>query len=114
MSKSSLITALFISAALAALLFSASGLASGPETIDLKARHHIEGKKPAVVFPHKLHQEKLECTKCHGSPEGGALKVEIKKVKGMGNDFHKKFCWPCHVEMKVPKGKSCSTCHKKK
>jgi hypothetical protein len=31
----------------------------------------------------------------------------------MGNDFHKKFCWPCHTEMKVPNGRSCNTCHKK-
>jgi hypothetical protein len=104
----SIVTAgLFASAA--AVVF-ASG---GPETIDLKARFHIEGKKPAVIFPHRLHQSRLECTKCHPSDKGGPLKVRIEKTTGMSNDFHKKFCWPCHVEMKVPKGKSCSTCHRK-
>ncbi len=98
-----------------ALLMPQIGPASsgnGPETIDLKAKYSIKGKKKAVIFPHRNHQKKLKCVKCHKSPEGGALKVEIKKLKGMSNDFHKKFCWPCHVEMKVKKGKTCKTCHK--
>jgi len=86
----------------------------GPETIDLKATHKIEGKKSAVIFPHHDHQKNLECVKCHKDPEGGGpLIVEIVKLTTSKNDFHKKFCWPCHVEMKVPKGKSCKTCHKK-
>ena len=87
---------------------------SGPAEMDLKAKYAIEGKKAAVVFPHKLHQEKLDCVKCHDSDQGGALTVKAEFMTGMKNDFHKKICWPCHVEMKVPKGKSCSTCHKKK
>ncbi len=98
-----------------ALLLPQMGPASsgnGPETIDLKAKHSIQGKKKAVIFPHRKHQGKLECTKCHKGPEGGVLKVELKKIKGMSNDFHKKICWPCHVEMKVKKGKTCKTCHK--
>lgn len=85
--------------------------AAGPEVINLKEKFHVEGSKPAVHFPHAKHQARLACTKCHLSNEGGKLKLEIKKTKGFGNDFHKKFCWPCHVEMKVPKGKTCATCH---
>lgn len=84
----------------------------GPETIDLKAAYKIEGKKKAVLFPHHKHQEKLECGKCHKDAKGGGpLVVEIVKLDTTKNDFHKKFCWPCHTEMKVPKGKSCKTCH---
>ena len=93
---------------------SAVAMASGaPETINLMEKYGIKGKKPAVIFPHKLHQEKNKCTDCHTSDKGGALKVKIEKTTGMSNDFHKKFCWPCHVEKKVPKGKACGTCHKK-
>ena len=87
---------------------------NGPETMNLKDRFAVEGKKPAVIFPHRAHQEKLACTKCHDSGQGGHLSIVPQNKKGMKNDFHKKICWPCHVEMKVPKGKSCKTCHRKK
>ncbi len=87
----------------------------GPKTIDLKAAYKIEGKKSAVIFPHHSHQVKVECAKCHKNAKGGgALVVEFVKLTTSKNDFHKKFCWPCHIEMKVPKGKSCKTCHPKK
>jgi Cytochrome c7 and related cytochrome c len=73
----------------------------------------VEGKKKAVVFAHHKHQEKLECVKCHKDAKGGGpLVVDIVKLTTRKNDFHKKLCWPCHVEMKVPKGKSCKTCHR--
>jgi hypothetical protein len=84
----------------------------GPEQVDLKARFQVEGSKKAVVFPHWRHQERLSCTKCHPSDAGGPLSVTIEAKTGMGNDFHKKLCWPCHIEMKVPRGKMCGTCHK--
>ncbi len=86
---------------------------TGPETIDLKEKFKVEGTKQAVIFPHRTHQAKLACASCHKDAKGGgALAVEIVNLDGIGNDFHKKFCWPCHVEMNVPKGKSCSNCHK--
>lgn len=96
------------------IMFSLSAIASGagPEVINLKEKFNVKGSKTAVMFPHAKHQAKLECTKCHASSEGGKLNMEIKKTAGFANDFHKKFCWPCHVEMKVPAGKSCTTCHK--
>ncbi len=86
---------------------------NGPETIDLKEAFKVEGKKQAVIFPHRKHQASLACAACHQDPKGGGdLVVEFVNKAGAGNDFHKKFCWPCHVDMSVPKGKSCSTCHK--
>jgi len=91
-------------------LYAAGG---GPEVIDLKEQFKVEGKKSRVLFPHHQHQAKVSCDKCHKDPAGGgALVVEIINKKGSGNDFHKKFCWPCHKEMSVPKGTSCKTCHK--
>ncbi len=86
---------------------------NGPEIIDLKEKFKVEGKRKAVNFPHRKHQDKLECSSCHQDPKGGGkLKFELVNLTGNKNDFHKKFCWPCHVEMKVPRGKSCSNCHK--
>jgi hypothetical protein len=81
-----------------------------------------------VVFPHAVHQAKNECTECHVSAEGGALKnlkkggeidgkalVAAKKLKTgkTKNPIHDEFCWVCHKAKKVKKGKSCNTCHKK-
>lgn len=100
--------------------------ASGPESINLAESWGLEVKKKAVVFPHALHQEKNECTECHATAEGGALKnikgesIDPKaliasgdlKKGGTKNPIHDDFCWECHKEKKVPKGKSCSTCHK--
>ena len=95
--------------------FTAMALANGPETIDLKEKFKVEGKKKAVIFPHRKHQASLPCSACHQDPKGGGmLIVKLENMTGSGNDFHKKLCWPCHIEMKVPKGKSCSTCHNKK
>ncbi len=97
-----------------ALLTSSAALAAnnGPTTINLKEAFTVEGKKKAVIFPHQQHQGKFSCDSCHTSKEGGdAMRVELTKKDGYKNDFHKKLCWPCHIEQKVPKGKSCSTCH---
>ena len=106
----------FISVLTAAFLtipFWAMAEDKGPEVIDLKEKFKVEGKRKAVNFPHRTHQDKLECVSCHQDPQGGGkLKFELVNLEGNKNDFHKNFCWPCHVEMKVPRGKSCSNCHK--
>jgi nitrate/TMAO reductase-like tetraheme cytochrome c subunit len=84
----------------------------GLEVIDLGERYAPEGKKPAVMFEHKMHAEKLECTNCHADPESGMLKIEVPEVvKGTNNVFHKELCITCHKEKRVKK--SCNTCHKK-
>ncbi len=87
-------------------------LASGPAEINLMEKYAITGTKSAVIFPHAKHQAKLECVKCHASSDGGKLSISIENKTGVGNDFHKKFCWPCHETMSIPKGKACNTCHK--
>jgi hypothetical protein len=93
--------------------FSLSAVAaSGPETLNLKDVFGVEGKKQAVIFPHHRHQAKVACASCHLNPRGGGpVKFDLADRSGVGNDFHRKWCWPCHVEMEVPKGKSCTTCH---
>jgi len=94
--------------------------AAGPAKIDLGKWVDGKAKKKAVQFPHDVHQAKNQCTDCHMTAEGGALKnqktgKEFKPmVKGgkTSNDVHKEFCWDCHKKKSVPKGKSCSKCHK--
>ena len=109
--KKTMLTAIVSGLVLTSAIF-ALAQGKGPEQIDLKAKFQVEGSKKAVVFPHWFHQEKLTCTKCHPSDAGGPLSVTIEKKNSAMNDFHTKLCWPCHLEMKVPKGKTCSTCHK--
>lgn len=100
---------------LSLIVSSAQGQNKGPETMNLKERFNVSGSKSAVIFKHQYHQEKLgqQCLKCHENTDGGGkIRFELSKLTGISNDFHKNFCWPCHEEMNVPKGKSCSTCHK--
>ena len=101
--------------------------AAGPDKINLAESWGLDTKKSAVIFPHALHQSKNECTECHVSADGGALKNlkkggefepkglvaagKIKKGKTK-NPAHDVFCWDCHKKKKVKKGKSCKTCHK--
>ncbi|ADD68540.1 cytochrome c3 [Denitrovibrio acetiphilus DSM 12809] len=101
--------------------------ATSPEKVNLAEQWGLDTKKPAVEFPHAFHQTKNECIECHMTAEGGALKSiktgkefnpkalvasgDIKKGKTK-NPAHDEFCWECHKAKKVPKGKSCSTCHK--
>jgi hypothetical protein len=102
----------------AAIVYAAGN--KGPEVIDLSKTFNVEKTtKPAVQFPHALHQQNNQCVECHMSPEGGkelktasGAKFEPGVVKGAGNSVHKEICWPCHVEKKVKAGKSCNKCHK--
>ncbi len=81
----------------------------GSESINIAERHVPAPTKPAVIFDHKGHAERLACAECHSEP--GVLKVEIKEVKGTKNVFHDELCIKCHKEKKVKT--SCNTCHKK-
>ncbi|MDA3835547.1 MAG: hypothetical protein PF495_19415 [Spirochaetales bacterium] len=103
----------FLCCVVLTLSFSLIALAgTGPETINLKDVFEVEGKKKAAILPHHRHQEKVACASCHLNPGGGgSVKFDIVNKSGVANDFHKKWCWPCHEQMQVPKGKSCSTCH---
>lgn len=101
--------------------------ATGPETINLAEKWGLTPKKAAVVFPHAIHQKNNQCTDCHLSAEGGAIKdiktgaaLDPKALVASGDlkagktkhVIHDDFCWECHVKKNVPKGKSCNTCHK--
>ena len=105
----------FLIAGLSIALFGSDGWAAkdkGPETMNLKERYAIEGNMPPVIFTHRKHQQKLKCKECHEDPEGGGkLRFEIKRKISVSNDFHTKACWPCHRQMNIPNGTSCSYCH---
>ncbi len=83
-----------------------------PETINIAENHGIKSTKKQVIFDHKKHYTMFKCETCHSNPEEGKLNVEIKKLTGTNNSFHKKLCFPCHKKYKVKKGTSCTTCHK--
>jgi len=89
-------------------------LNNGPAEINMKTTFKVEGSKEAVIFPHHEHQNNLDCSNCHLDIEKNSdLKIKLTKFNGYSNDFHKKFCWPCHEKLEVPQGKKCSTCHVK-
>jgi len=71
--------------------------AAGPEVIKLEA------KMGTVTFPHKAHQEKFRCKKCHEGAPG--------KIEGFGKDWAHKNCKGCHKDEGGPT--SCKDCHKK-
>jgi nitrate/TMAO reductase-like tetraheme cytochrome c subunit len=83
----------------------------GMEELNMAERHVPAPTKPAVIFAHKAHAEKLACESCHADPSAGQLKFEVGEVKGMKNVFHEELCLKCHKEMKVKT--SCNDCHKK-
>lgn len=74
--------------------------------------------KRNLLISHTLHQSKNECTECHVTADGGALKnikkggeldpkglVAAGKLKkgGTKNDIHDNFCWECHKAKKLKK-----------
>lgn len=101
----------------AALAISVAGTDNnGAEEMTLDA-----GKKGAVWFPHRQHQDNLgDCMHCHSvfPKEAGA----IQKMKAEGalkkKQVMKKVCLSCHrkmKKMKKPAGPtSCKKCHLKK
>lgn len=110
-----------IIAAMVVLAFAVAAFAAaGPATINLADKFGVTAPtKPAVNFPHAFHQTKNQCTECHLTAAGGALKsvktgaaFAPKGIKGMNNPVHNEFCWECHTKKNVPQGKSCTKCHK--
>lgn len=78
------------------------------------------GSLPAVDFPHRLHQAKLEdCSVCHDMfpPERGAIKTLQKKGELEKKAVMNQKCISCHKEEKTagkPSGPvSCTQCHAK-
>ena len=98
---------------------------AGPADITLKT---AAAKKPAP-FPHKKHQDMLECAKCHHNAEGKYVEGAVGKCaschnKDIANEklnsfkkaAHKK-CKGCHKAMKKEGKKAptkCTGCHPKK
>jgi uncharacterized protein YbbC (DUF1343 family) len=125
MSEANIMKKLLVMFVMFSFLFAVAAVAqqnTGAETIDLKANWKVEGKKEAVIFDHKLHQTKTDdkgvvlnkCNDCHATEAGGKLEIPVAEIKGNNdkNAAHAN-CWPCHIEKKVPSGKTCTKCHKK-
>jgi len=113
-----LLAALFLATTLGTMLTVAH--ASGPEVIVIDK---VQAKKSAVTFPHKQHQETLECTVCHHSAKAPAEAKSCFECHGKDpnapdptvskqkeNPFHIK-CAGCHKEQAKGPTK-CKECHK--
>lgn len=88
-------------------------IVEGVAELNMAEKYVPKPSKPAVMFPHKFHAEKMSCQTCHENPEEGKLHVEVPaEIKGMNNVFHKELCLTCHKKEK--KGPTtCNKCHAK-
>jgi len=86
----------------------------GAETITFE-----KGRMPAVVFPHRLHQEKLDnnCNACHDlfPKQKGIIKQMISQGKLKKQQVMNSKCIKCHNERKnegLAAGPTkCTQCH---
>jgi predicted CXXCH cytochrome family protein len=63
-------------------------------------------KKGAVTFDHKAHQDKTECTACHGQEPPAKIVIRGKQAHAL--------CLGCHKQARTDKiSGSCGECHKK-
>ena len=85
--------------------------AQQPDKVHLKQSWNVEGRQPAVIFDHSLHAGKETCTACHATADGAKVTFDAQ-IKGNNdrNPAHA-YCWPCHAEKSVPRGRVCATCH---
>jgi Class III cytochrome C family len=94
--------------------------ANAPESVTIK---DVQKSKPPVVFPHKVHAEKLgiKCAECHHKDAAGkeqscfaCHKAEKKgDAIAMKDAMHEK-CKGCHSKDATKKAPTkCDGCHKK-
>ena len=74
-------------------------------TLTLKAE--MSGISPAV-FPHKTHEEWLDCVNCH--PDIFNIKKKTTKNFSMARILNKQFCGVCHLRVAFPLN-DCERCH---
>jgi hypothetical protein len=93
------------------------GAANAPDSITIK---DVQKTKPPVVFPHKVHAEKLgiKCAECHHKDAAGkeqscfaCHKAEKKGEAVSFKDAMHGKCKACHQKMKKGPTK-CNDCHK--
>jgi len=112
MSKKSILLSVMM-ACLATFAVATGSMAkdTGPEVITMQTE---QAKKPAV-FPHRKHQEMMECTTCHHTKDAEGKQIPLPE------DQHPAKCDSCHNKdfanksldglMKVGHAR-CKGCHK--
>jgi len=63
---------------------------------------------PPAVFPHKTHEEWLDCVNCH--PDIFNIKKKTTKHFSMWRILNKEFCGVCHLRVAFPLN-DCKRCH---
>ncbi|MFN3740382.1 MAG: c(7)-type cytochrome triheme domain-containing protein [Thermodesulfovibrionales bacterium] len=82
-----------------------------PEEITFNKRIFLEAEWtniPAAVFPHKPHNEWLECNMCH--PDIFNIKKKTTKHFYMTRILQGEFCGVCHLTVAFPMN-DCKRCH---
>lgn len=68
------------------------------------------GLIPKAEFPHKIHQQLLDCANCH--PDIFNIKKKTTKFFDMKYNLEGKFCGVCHLKVAFPMD-DCRRCHPK-
>ena len=115
---------------LAVFIFPATLSFSQEEMINLNSKAFIKHKRPVVVFPHLMHEDKIDCSRCHHDydkygvniDEDGKSCSECHNVPAkdnpvsLANAFHRK-CKGCHESINAKEKTNlpimCGQCHKK-
>ncbi len=74
-------------------------------TLSLEAE---KGEIPPAVFPHKIHEEWLDCSSCH--PDIFNIKKKTTKHFSMDRILKGEFCGVCHLSVAFPLN-DCARCH---
>ncbi len=85
-----------------------------PEGMTFNENVVLEAEKsnfPSAVFPHKVHNEWLECNICH--PDIFNIKKKTTKLFYMTRIRQGQFCGVCHLSVAFPL-EDCERCHPKK
>ena len=75
--------------------------------LDFKIRFRIDAELPDVIFPHKPHQQLLDCRNCHPAiflMQAGTNPITMKKIE------EGQFCGRCHGKVAFPLT-NCDRCH---
>ena len=87
-------------------------LGSTRETVNIKTltlKAEMSGISSAV-FPHKTHEQWLDCSSCH--PELFNIKIKTTKSLRMSNMINGESCGVCHLSVAFPLD-DCKKCHPK-
>lgn len=89
----------------------ASSLSKSVQALGMDRTLSLEAEKggiPPAIFPHKIHEEWLDCSNCH--PDIFNIKKKTTEHFSMDRILKGEFCGVCHLSVAFPLN-DCARCH---